>query len=543
MSFLRLVHREMQGSLARLTVMVCLAALGNFALLTAINSGGQTSEGRISLAAAGLFVISLLVFIKAQHYVLVSVTAEIEAVIHRLRIRLMERVRETELQQLESVGRAEIVGAVTGATAALTMAANTLAFAGQNVLLLIFVGLYIVYLSPLGFAISAAVIAVAVALFYLKGRHIADRRVETTKWSNRLFDRLSDFLDGFKEVRLNRARSDDLFEDAVEISRRAANIKISTEGDHFGQMIFAQMSIYLLLGTFVFVVPSMSLLPPTSVAKATLALVFVVGGCFGLIQALPILTAANEATESIQQLEAKLRVRSAGTQHDVPQPQLFDRIELRDVMFRYDDASADRAFQVGPLDFALGRGELVLITGGNGSGKSTFLKLLAGLYHPHSGEIWCDGTRLDATTHDSYRALIAAIFSDYHLFQRLYGIAEAKPAEVDRLLAEFRLYDKTHLVDGEFSAIELSGGQRKRLALVVSLLEERPILLLDEWTAEQDPEFRQKFYNDLLPSLHRSGKTVVMITHDSSYLDGLPARRLHMDEGRFVRQPNWESGR
>jgi putative ATP-binding cassette transporter len=117
-------------------------------------------------------------------------------------------------------------------------------------------------------------------------------------------------------------------------------------------------------------------------------------------------------------------------------------------------------------------------------------------------------------------------------------IAHADPAEIDDLLSLFRLADKTRLVDNEFSAIDLSGGQRRRLALIVTLLEKRPIMLLDEWTAEQDPEFRRKFYDELLPQMMRSGVTIVAITHDDRYLDELtlPARRLRMDEGRFVDQ-------
>jgi len=544
MSFLRLVQREMQGSLHKLLAMVCLAGLSNFVLLAAINSGGQRSDGNISLSAAGLFVISLLVFIRAQTYVMVSVTAEVEAIIHRLRTRLMEQVRDTELQQLESIGRAELVGAVTGATAALTIAANMLAFVGQTVLLVILVGLYVAYLSPLGFLISVAVMAVAAAVYHLKGKHLASGRAESAKLASQLFDRLGDFLDGFKEVRLNRARSDELLEDASEVSRRAANIKISTEGDHFRRMMFAQMTIYMLLGTFVFIVPMLTAIHGTTISKATLALVFVVGSCFGLIQALPVLDAANDATEAVEQLQARLQLASVAAPREEPQPLAFERIAMRGVTFRYADASSDTTFHIGPLDFSLERGELVFITGGNGSGKSTFLKVLAGLYHPDAGEIRCNGILVEDPTRDSYRALIAAIFSDYHLFHRVYGIRDADPAEVERLLTEFRLRDKTHLVDGQFSTLELSGGQRKRLALVVSLLERRPILLLDEWTAEQDPEFRRKFYDDVLPSLKRAGTTVVMITHDSSYLDGLtlPARRLHMDEGRFVERHSVESG-
>jgi putative ATP-binding cassette transporter len=183
-------------------------------------------------------------------------------------------------------------------------------------------------------------------------------------------------------------------------------------------------------------------------------------------------------------------------------------------------------------------GELVFITGGNGSGKSTFLRVVSGLYPPDSGEILLDGHSVTNANRDEYRELVSGIFFDYHLFKRLYGIPDTGAADVDRLLSQFRLADKTALTDGEFRTLDLSGGQRRRLALIVSLLEKRPIMLLDEWTAEQDPEFRRKFYDELLPEMLKAGATIVVITHDDRYLDELrlPARRIRMDEGRIVEQ-------
>jgi putative ATP-binding cassette transporter len=280
-----------------------------------------------------------------------------------------------------------------------------------------------------------------------------------------------------------------------------------------------------------------------SITKTVTALVFVIGACFGLVQTIPLLGAANAAANHVVQLEAGLQATIAVAQIGAPQaPSRFHEIEMRNVVFRYIDRSSDTVFQVGPVDFALQSGELVFITGGNGSGKSTFLKVLASLYKPDAGEITFDGIRLNEETREAYRQLITAVFVDYHLFQRLYGIPEPDPAEVERLLALFRLEDKTRLNDREFDTLQLSTGQRKRLALIVSLLEKRPILLLDEWAADQDPEFRRKFYFDLLPALNRAGKTVVVITHDDRYLEelDLPARRLRMDEGRFVERATVE---
>ena len=542
MSFFQLVRREMQGSLDRLIVMSGLGGVSNAAILAAINAGAQAAEkGEISVLSAALFVSALLLFIKTQHYILIAATVEIEAIIHRLRVRLMDHVRHSELLPLDEIGRAEIVAAISKETTTLTQATNMLAFAGQGVVLVFFVAIYIAYLSPLAFALSAIIVGAAGAIFHFRSREVAERTREAAKWDNLLFDRLMDLLDGFKEVRLNRSRSDNLFDDVVEVSRTAANIKIRSQSESYKQLVFSQSAMYLLLATMVFVVPTFSTTKGGSVLQVTTALMFIVGVCMGIVQTIPVLLAADVASDNIERLEAKLRAIAGAAQVSTLEPRRrFDKIEMRNVVFSYKDKSSEAVFRVGPLNFTLHSGDLVFVSGGNGSGKSTFLKLLSGLYEPDSGEILLDGVRIDDANRDAYRALIAAIFVDYHLFQRLYGIADPDPGEVDRLLTQFRLLEKTRLGgDGEFSTLDLSGGQRKRLALIVSLLEKRPILLLDEWTADQDPDFRRKFYDELLPELQQAGATIVVITHDDRYLAelDLPSRKLRMDEGRFV-EPN-----
>ena len=537
MTFFQLVRREMEGSLPRLVFMSGIGGTSNAAILAAVNAGAQAAgEGSVSLWAAGLFVIALLLFVKTQHYILIATTVEIEAIIHRVRLRLMDQVRRSDLLPLDAIGRSEIVAAITKETGTLTQASQMLAFAGQGAVLVVFVAMYIAYLSFLAFVVSAIILGAVAVLFHAKSGQLTAGTREAADWENRLYDRLMDLLDGFKEVRLNRARSDDLYADIVEVSGTATNIKIRTQSETFKRLVFTQSSVYLLLGAIVFVVPTLSDTTGTAITKSTTALMFVVGVCFGLVQTIPILTAANVSAGNIEQLEARLRATAAPELGSVQPSRPFGQIEMRNVEFRYVDRTSDAVFKVGPVDFTLHAGDLVFITGGNGSGKSTFLKLLAGLYEPDSGEILLDGVRINDNTRESYRVLIAAIFADYHLFQRLYGIPDPDSAEVDRLLTQFRLEDKTRLTDGEFRTIDLSSGQRRRLALIVSLLEKRPILLLDEWAADQDPEFRRKFYFELLPALNEAGATVVVVTHDDRYLNEMQraARRLRMDEGRFV---------
>jgi cyclic peptide transporter len=547
MSFFRLVRREMESSLERLVIIAALGGISTASILAAVNAGAQSADsGKPSLWAAALFIIALLLFIKTQNYILVTTTAEIEGIIHKVRLRLMDKVRHSELLPLEAIGRAEIVAAVSKETAILTQASNAFAFVAQGGVLIFFVGIYVAYLSLLAFTLSVLIVGVAAVVFHSRTRQLTLAQRQAADWENRLYNRLMDFLDGFKEVRLHSPRSEDLYLDVVEVSRTAANIKIRSQAETFRRMILLQSAMYAMLGTIVFVVPAFSdTVGGGSITKTITALVFVIGACFGLVQSIPLLAAANMAADRVEQLEAKLQATIAVPQIGAPQaPTRFDEIVMRNVVFRYTERSSETVFQVGPVDFTLRAGELVFISGGNGSGKSTFLRVLSSLYKPDAGEITFDGIRVNDETREAYRQLITAVFVDYHLFQRLYGIPGPDLAEVETLLELFRLQDKTRLKDREFDTLDLSTGQRKRLALVVSLLEKRPILLLDEWAADQDPEFRRKFYFELLPALNRAGKTVVVISHDDRYLEelDLPARRLRMDEGRFVERIAVEHG-
>lgn len=540
MSFLQLVQREMNASARKLVFMSALGGVSNAAILTAINTGAgaadETSHGG-NLWAATLFLLALFVYFKTQVYISTTITAEIEAIIHKMRVRLMDYVRRSELLSVEEIGRSRIIAAITSDSAILTQASNMLTFSIQGPVLIGFVAIYIAYLSFAAFALSAIILITAGTIFHFKSRHLTAERAKASIQERRLFDRLGDFIDGFKEIRLNRQRSDALFEDTVAVSRTAANIKIRAQSETFKQVAATQGYMYILLGAIVFVAPQFSdALGGASIAKITAALLYVIGSCFSLVQTIPILMNANAAADRIVQLETTLRESVSEEDDTVAAPTHFEKIEMHDLKFTYKDRFSDSAFHIGPIDFTLKSGELVFITGGNGSGKSTFLRVLAGLYHPQSGEILLDGMRINKATRHVYRELFSGIFYDYHLFERLYGIPEPDPAELARLLTKFRLEDKTGLTNGEFRTLDLSGGQRRRLALIISMMEKRPIMLLDEWTAEQDPEYRRKFYDELLPELLRAGKTLIVITHDDRFIDEmhLPSRRIHMEEGRIV---------
>jgi putative pyoverdin transport system ATP-binding/permease protein len=172
--------------------------------------------------------------------------------------------------------------------------------------------------------------------------------------------------------------------------------------------------------------------------------------------------------------------------------------------------------------------------GGNGSGKSTLAKLITGLYLPDSGKICLDGTPITNQNRETYRQLFSTVFSDFYLFERLLGIPfENLDIRARTYLEELQLSHKVQVKDGSLSTTELSQGQRKRLALLTAYLDDRPIYLFDEWAADQDPFFREVFYQQILPELKKRDKAVLVISHDDRYFH-LCDRLIKLDYGQIV---------
>jgi putative ATP-binding cassette transporter len=267
-----------------------------------------------------------------------------------------------------------------------------------------------------------------------------------------------------------------------------------------------------------------------------------------LLNLLPPLGRAGVAVERIERLGGWLREHSAdsaiadvsavaGTAGAAAAAASrragFQRIELASVTHGYRGECAEDQFLLGPLSFVLTPGEIVFVVGGNGSGKTTLAKLLIGLYVPEAGEVRLDGRAVTAADRDAYRQLFAVVFSDFYLFEELLGAARPDLDERVRVrLAELRLLGKVEVHQGVLSTLALSQGQRKRLALLAAYLEDRSVYVFDEWAADQDPQFKEIFYLEILPELRARGKAVVVISHDDHYYR-VADRILRLDYGQL----------
>jgi putative ATP-binding cassette transporter len=233
----------------------------------------------------------------------------------------------------------------------------------------------------------------------------------------------------------------------------------------------------------------------------------------------------DELTEQLERIEAEVAAAPAPA---------FERLVLADVRHQYFHEGANEVFALGPVQLDFRPGQITFLVGGNGSGKTTLAKLLVGLYRPEGGLVLLNGALVDDGNRDAYRQCFSAIFSDFHLFEHLLDGGSADLDERgNRLLSKLLLDHKVQVKDGAFTTRQLSQGQRKRLALVVSYLEDRPFLVFDEWAADQDPVFKEVFYKELLPELRARGKCVLVISHDDRYFH-LADRVVRMEDGQVV---------
>lgn len=538
MNLIRLLARLGPSPLRKVALGAAASALSSAVVLAVVNLAAADIAAKkgdlVSAWMAVAFVAGVLLYAAAESWTVARIGADMEEAIDGLRMRLLERLRHAGLFQLERFGETPLFESITESCQTVSMNSQFLALSLRSVLLIVAVMVYILAISPLAFLVIAVTVAAGAAVYRWLDIALKQCREALAAQESALYESVSDLFDGFKEQRLNSARSRDLkaWFGAVSSSMTSARNEVHLRG--WQQFVFGETGYNLMLGVVVFVVPSYSPSFDVDVVKVTAACLFMASSVFGLMQSMAVMAAAEAAAGRMLSLETELAaLEEAGSQAPgLPLAADFSEIRLSSVEFAFPAPAGERGFAVGPFDLTIRRGETIFVTGGNGSGKSTFLKLLTGLYHPLRGCLAVDGVEIGPQFLAGYRALMATVFTDFHLFARLYGIDPPESGEAAALLRWMEVERSTALDGDRFSRRDLSAGQRKRLALIAALLERKPILVLDEWAADQDPQFRRKFYREILPELKRRGLTIVAVTHDDHYFDAAE-RRLHMEEGRL----------
>lgn len=356
---------------------------------------------------------------------------------------------------------------------------------------------------------------------------------EVRDFQNNFFRLIDDLVRGLKELFLHRGRTVAFQDDVVEVCNQYRTKR--TKADHLftNVSLFGELIIFTMMGLVVLVFPIyFASFDSTLLRSFIFVLIFATGPITAILNLIPELAQIKISWQRIKEMEGQVNnlstVNASGMEN---KSRYIEELKLVDMEYLYQKGNSGETFHLGPINLTLQNGQITYITGGNGSGKTTLAKVLTGLYVPNRGKVLLNGEEIPIEELGQY---FSAIFSDYYLFEKIYGIDFlSKDTEIQSYLEIFNLQDKVSVQDGRFSTTQLSTGQRKRLALLIAYLDDRPIYLLDEWAADQDPEYRAYFYEKILPELKEKGKTVIVISHDDRYFS-LADQLIRMEWGGIV---------
>lgn len=520
--FLLKSSREIPHSRPTLViVMVCGIASGliNTAMLALINSslhGAQSTRGILWTFIAFCIALPIVRFISEVLQVQLSTGALFDQ-----RIRLSRRILDAPLRKLEEVGPHRLLVALTEDIATISGALTTLPLLSMHAAIVIGCLIYLGWLSEwmllgvFGFMILAV-------LTYQFAMTRAQNYFKKSRESwDLLFKDFRALTEGTKELKLHRARREAFLTNVLSVDARTLRRhNITANAIYNAARSWGQVLIFVLIGLMLFLLPEFSAVSLQTRMSFTLIILYLMTPVEVILNSVPLLGRAKIAVQKVEDLGLLLPsdADSAYARPRREEESNWQTLELSGVTHTYYRESEDDNFVLGPIDLSFNRGELVFLTGGNGSGKTTFAKLLTGLYLPESGEIRLDKNLVTDETRDDYRQNFSVVFSDFYLFETLLGLeSNATDGRAQDYLQQLHLNHKVKVENGAFSTTSLSSGQRKRLALLTAYLEDRPFYVFDEWAADQDPLFKKIFYHQLLPELKSRNKTILVISHDESY--------------------------
>ena len=512
-----------------------IGGLSVTALLATVNRGLHSADGMgtgVVLAFAGLCLLALLSSIGAD----IGTNFVGQKVIAKLRKDLGAKVLAAPIEQIERYRTHRLIPVLTHDVD--TISDFAFAFAPLAISTTVILGClgYLAVLSWPIFLMTLLAIGIGSAVQYvaqskgIKGFYAA-RDAE-----DNLQKHYSAIAEGAKELRIHRPRRHAMHTRNIQgtadkiCDTHIRSINIFVIAKSLGSMLF-----FVVIGLALTLQQFWPSSDPAVMSGFVLVLLYMKGPLENLIGNLPIISRAQIAFRRIADLSERF---------SSPEPHLLlddadktvpvmKHLELRNVQYAFPTVEGSEPFKLGPVNVSIEPGEILFIVGENGCGKTTLIKLLLGLYTPQQGEIRLNGLPVDALGLDDYRQMFTTIFADYFLFDDLVQNDKALPDDATQYLERLEIAHKVSVRDGAFTTTDLSTGQRKRLALVNAWLDERPVLVFDEWAADQDPTFRRIFYTELLPDLKRLGKTIIVISHDDRYFD-VADQLVRMQAGRVI---------
>jgi len=459
-----------------------------------------------------------------------------QATVFRLRMQLSRQILRVPLRRLQEIGVPRLLALLTDDIASITGACELLPLLLINFAIVASCLAYLGWLSWQVFALIGGMICFGILTFRIARRKGLHNLQLAREQNDVLFTHLRGLTEGIKELKLGGSKQGSFVSENLEPTAAAYRRHyVAGMGGYVLASNWGNGLFYVAMGLVLFVLPQWQPLSLEILTGCVLAVIYMMAPLSVIMTNLPILARGGIALNKIEGFGRELSIHGSNEELETACAKpTSSQLELNGVVHRYRRENDDRSFILGPLDLTLLPGELVFLIGGNGSGKTTLALLLVGLYVPEDGEIVLDGHHISDANREYYRQHFSAVFSDFYLFESLLGFENRELDDKARdYLRQLQLDHKVKIEDGRFSTVDLSQGQRKRLALLVTYLEDRPFYVFDEWAADQDPVFKRIFYMEILPSLKARGKTVVVITHDDGYFH-VADRCLRLEDGKIT---------
>lgn len=519
-----------------LIVLSLLSGFGNALIIYTINEAIMRNEEQLVNGLLFYFLLALLIYILGQRMIrfrLVEITNEL---VYAKRLQLINRLLQTNYAKLEDIEHSHIQACLNNDTEKISNFATVIVTGATGLTTLMFCFAYLGSMNPYGLLLSVLVIALTAGLFFRVSQR-ANRLWELTRdTQNVFFGFIHDLLFGFKELRINKQKRDAFGQDMAESCKVYKTNRVKADLKFANVSIVGELLFVIVIGAVAFIFPYIfKRFEGDTIRSYVFVFIYMTGPLHAVLNTIPELIQMRISWKRIHAMLTDLAQPwrpSRLNEHDsVHPPTPFTSLEVQEVVYRYHDHNGN-PFSIGPVNLQLNQGEITFITGGNGSGKSTLAKVLTGLYPPDEGQFIMNA--LPLASHEELGEYYATVYNDYHLFPKMYGVDMNQHGDqAKRLLQELQLSSKVNIVNGAFDTQDLSTGQRKRLALLACCLEDKPLILLDEWAADQDPQYKDYFYRVLLPKLKQAGKCIVAISHDDRYFDCADVV-LKMESGHIV---------
>lgn len=534
MQLLKLFQHRSRAFYFFIALLGLISSLTNLGILTFINAslGGKPFflfPSHSYLVFIGLLLVSFFTNMLFQHY-LVVLTNE---TLFGMELSLVQKVRHCSYESFMGMGTERIYAAIADTRILSRVPEIFVTVINAFVTILCGVG-YLCWLSPWG-GVTIIVLMTLLLLFYVSRNSAIEGDMNKVRdLQDKYYNSLRELLDGFRQIRISARRNNNLYNQHILANRKQAKgLSILTSRKYVVNELIGTYSWYIVLGVIMFVLPLISKMDLLLTGTFIATVLFMMSAVTQLILFFPFYTTVKIATERIDRIHQRLVPVDTPLEEPLLPP--VTSIRFENVCYRYRNED-DQSFTMEDLNVQISQGELLFIIGGNGSGKSTFIDILTGICKPQSGKVYVNEEYLSWEAFAQWSNQMALVYSQHHLFKANYDefdISDNNPA-YQQYLKMLHLDKVVRPAEtGDWIDHRLSRGQQKRLALLFSLLENKPLLILDEWAAEQDPYNRKTFYTQWLQEMRKMGKTIVLVSHDDDFYD-MADRIIKFDYGRIV---------